>query len=67
VADRFEMRQAFGGISAGLEPLTDGALGITGGGQMMRQELRLPLDKIGEMLLQGRCDPGMQFLPPSSQ
>jgi hypothetical protein len=48
-------------MSAGLEPLLDGALRGAGGGQMMRQKLGLALDEIREMLLQRRCDPAMQL------
>jgi len=67
MADRFEMRQTRGGILAGLQPLIDRTLGIAGGGQMMRQEFRLALDEIGEMLFQHGRDPGVQFLPPCAQ
>jgi hypothetical protein len=35
------MGQALSGISASLQPLIDGALGIACPGQMMRQEFRL--------------------------
>jgi hypothetical protein len=69
MADCFEMGGPLGGMPAGLQPLIDRALGIAGGGQMMRQELGLALDEIGEMLLQRppmkvagleilRCDAG---------
>ena len=34
---------------------------------MMGQEFGLALDEIGEMLLQHRRDPSMQFLPPGAQ
>ena len=34
---------------------------------MMGQEFGLALDEIGEILLQHRRDPSMQFLPPSAQ
>ena len=61
------MGQALGGMLAGLQPLIDRALGVAGGGQMMGQEFGLALDEIGEILLQHRRDPGMQFLPSSAQ
>ena len=67
MADRFEMGRARRGMLAGLQPLIDRALGIAGAGQMMGQEFGLALDEIGEMLLQHRRDPGMQFLPPCAQ
>lgn len=67
VADRLEVRQALGGVSAGLKPLIDRAPDIAGGGQMMRQELGLALDEIGEVLLQCRCDPAMQLSAPGAQ
>jgi hypothetical protein len=41
-------------MSACLQPLIDSALGIPGRGQMMGQQFRLALDKIGEMLFQRR-------------
>jgi hypothetical protein len=59
MADRFEMGQAQRSRSAGLQPLIDGALGITGGRQMMRQQFGLPFDEIGKTLLQHRRDTGV--------
>ena len=67
MADGFEVRQALGGMLAGLEPLIDGVLVVSGSGQMVSQELGLAFDEIGKMLLQRCCDAGVQFLPPSSQ
>src|SRR5262245_28060312 len=46
MADRLDMGGALSGILAGVQPLIDGASGIAGGGQMMRQEFGLPLDEI---------------------
>src|SRR5215469_15598935 len=62
MADRFQVRQTRRGISAGYEPLVDGAVGVAGGGQMMSQELWLALCEIGELLDQRNRDAGMQFL-----
>jgi len=67
MADRFEMGQARCGILAGLQPLIDGALGITGCGQMMRQQFGLALDEVEELLFEHRGHPGVQFLPPCPQ
>jgi len=67
MADCFEIGQALGSMSAGLEPLIDRPLGVSGGGQMMCQKLGLALDGIGEMLLQRRCDAGVQFLSSCPQ
>ena len=54
-------------MSAGLQPLIHGALGVAGGGQMMRQEFRLALDEIGEISFQHRRGAGVQFLAPAAQ
>jgi len=34
---------------------------------MMRQQLRLPLDQVGEVPLQHDCNPGMQLLTTGAQ
>ena len=67
MADRLEMGRSRRGMLAGLQPLIDRALGIAGSSQMMGQQFGLALDEIGEMLLQHRRDPGVQFLPPCAQ
>ena len=67
MTDRFEMRRARRGMSAGLQPLIDRALGIAGSGQMMGQEFGLALDEVSEILLQHRRDARVQFLPSSAQ
>ena len=51
-------------VLAGLEPLTDRAFSVAGGGQMMRQELGFAFDEVGEMVLQNGADAGVQFLAP---
>ena len=67
MADRFEMRQARRGILAGLQPLIDRALGLTGCSQMVCESFGPALNEIGEVLLQHRRDPGVQFLPLAAQ
>ena len=66
MADRFEMRRTIGGMPAGLQPLIGCTLGLASRGQMVRQEFRLALDEISEMLFQRRHDPGVQFLASSA-
>jgi hypothetical protein len=58
------MSQARSGKLAGSQPLIDGVLKIARFGQMIRQDPRLALDEVGEMLLQHRCRAGVQFPPP---
>ena len=65
MADRFEMRRARRSMLTRFQPLVDGPLGIAGGGEMMRQQFRLALDEIGEILFQHRRDARVQLLPPS--
>jgi len=67
VADCFEVRQALGSMSAGLQPLIDRAVGCPGGSQMVRKEFGLTLDEVGKVLLERRRDAGVQFLPPDAQ
>jgi hypothetical protein len=67
MANRFHMRQARRGMSAGLQPLIDGTFGIAGAHKMMGQEFGLALDEIGKILLQHRRDPSVQLVPPSAQ
>ena len=56
MTDRFEVGQPPRGVPARLQPLIDRTLRIAGGGQMLRQDLGLPLHAIGEILLQYRRD-----------
>ena len=63
----FKMSGALGGMSAGLKPLSHSALGISGRGEMMGEQLGLTLDEIREMLSQHRPNAGVQFLSPRAQ
>jgi len=67
MADRLAMGGAVGGTPASLQPLIDGARGIAGRCQMMREEFWLALDEIGETLLQHCGDAGVQFLSPRAE
>jgi len=67
MAQRFEMRQALGGILAGLEPLVYGTLDIRCRSEMMGEQLGLSLDEISEMLLQYSRDARVQLLAPPAQ
>jgi len=61
------MRQALGGILAGLEPLIHGTLDIRCRSEMMGEQLGLSLDEISEMLLQHSRDARVQLLAPAAQ
>ena len=50
MTNRLEVSQTCRRELASLEPLIDRTLGISGGGQMMGQELRLAPDEIGKTL-----------------
>ena len=67
MGDRFDMSQASGRILAGLQPLIDRAFGVASSRQVMGEQFRLALDKIGEMLFQRRRDARVQFLPSPAQ
>jgi len=56
-----------GRVTAGLQPLGYGPVGIAGPCQVVRQQFGLALDKIGEMRFQRRSRTGVQFLPPRAQ
>jgi hypothetical protein len=67
MAQRFEMRQALGGILAGLEPLIHGTLDIRCRSEMMGEQLGLSLDEISEMLLQHSRDARVQLRAAGAQ
>ena len=67
MGNRFVVGRTGRRVLAGLEPLTDRAFSVTGGGQMMGQEFGLAFDEIGEMLLQNGANAGVQFLASRAQ
>jgi hypothetical protein len=80
IRQRFQQRQAtiemvdrlgIGGLGSGelarLEPLIGGPFHLSGTGQVMGQQLRLPIDQIRKMLLQGGGNSRMQLLAWAAQ
>ena len=45
MGNRFQIGELRSGMPPRLQPLIDGAFGVAGGGQVMREQLRLALDK----------------------